>query len=145
MYQLTQTQRKEVLEEMLKLVPNSDGERIRDTTNKIADLYEGQDVNALGVLYRAVEKNRFDEFASRLETYHEDYGKNVPVSARPLPAGQHLGLLRTLLMQEEQIKNGERPLEDRKRYPHQIQMIVRCPEAIKMELFFADCYQDIMG
>lgn len=145
MYQLTQTHRREVLDEMLKIVPDSDRKRIRDATNKIADLYEGQDANALGVLYRAAEKNRFGEYASRLESFYEKDGKHVPVSARALPVGQHLGFLSSLLMQEEQIERGKRPKEDRKRWPRQIQNILQYPEAIKMELFFGECYKEIIG
>lgn len=143
-YELTPKKREAVFVPMLQLLPQSKRESAKKIINEIMDLYEGQDANAMGVLYRAAEKGCFEKYVKKLESYYEKEGKYVPVQFRHLARRQPLALLETILKQEEEIQAGKRPEKDRERWPKPLQNIHEHPESIKMELFFANCYKEIM-
>ncbi len=141
--QIPVSERSGVLDELLELIPRGQRASARKTANKLADLYEGQDANVIGVLWRAAQRGKFDEYTRKLHDYYNTDGKNVPVNVRSLPAGQNPAILETLLKKEEQIAAGTRDPKDRSYHPRVLQNIMRHPEAIRMELFFLKCYQDM--
>lgn len=141
--QIPLEQRKEILDEMVLLVPSEKRQQVLKVTNELADLYEGQDANTIGVLWRAAQKGKFDEYAQKVREYYNTEGKNVAVELRPLPAGMNPGILEMLLTKEEQIRSGDRDPKDRLYLPKAGQKVMVHPEAIRMELFFLKCYQDM--
>ncbi len=141
--QIPLEQRKEMLDEMVLLVPIEKRQQALKVTNELADLYEGQDLNTIGVLWRAVQKGKFDEYAQKLREYYNSEGKNVAVEVRSLPAGMDPGILEMLLKKEEQIRSGDRDPKDRLYLPKIGQNIMVHPESIRMELFFLKCYLDM--
>lgn len=56
---------------ILKHVSKEDWGAVRWRAARIAKAYVGQDVNALSVLAYAAEQGKFDEFAGKLEGYHD--------------------------------------------------------------------------
>ena len=136
-------QRKEILEEMMSLVPKNTREQTLKVTNELADKYEGQDANTIGVLWRAAQKGKFSEYAKKLSEYYDKEGQKVSVQVRSLPAGQDPVILEMLLKKEEQIRAGDRDPKDRLYLPKIGQKIMQYPEAIKMELFFLSCYVEM--
>ncbi|MDE1970373.1 MAG: hypothetical protein KGI50_02225 [Patescibacteria group bacterium] len=145
MFELAQRDREAVIMEILAFLPPEKREEAQKLAQRVTNCFEAQDANALSVLYRAAEKGRFDEYAQKLQEYHEKEGKNVPVDTRSSPRNGDIIVLRALLKKEEEIRRGEREPSDRNYLPRRSQNLVKHPGAIKMELFFFDCFQDICG
>lgn len=143
MFELAREDRDSVIADMLKFVPGKERERVQRLTNEVVDLFEAQDTNALGVLYRAAEKKKFDEYVKKLKNYYEKEGKDVSVNIRSGPRNQNITVLRSILEKEEQIQNGKRDRKDRTYLPQPLQNLMKYPGAIKMEIFFFDCLRNL--
>ncbi|MBN2052079.1 hypothetical protein JW756_01115 [Candidatus Woesearchaeota archaeon] len=143
MYELNKEDRKQVVDDLALLIPNSKRCEARKIVNELADLFEGQDMNAVGLLYRSAEARRFDYYVKKLRVYYEQEGKNVPISIRSIARNQNIGVLKDIVEKENQIMNGSRPKSDRKYWPKQVQILARYLGSVKMELFFADCLKEI--
>jgi len=145
MLHIPREQRSEFLDSIVAMFPEEKREDVITTVNDLADLYEGQDANIMGILYRAAEKKRFDEYAEKLQQHHQEHGNKVSWEGRSFVRGQDNTILRMLLMKEEQIQRGTRPEKDREYHPKVLQTMMKYPAAIREELFFLDCYREIMG
>lgn len=140
---MAQISTSDIINKLTGMFPADKRSVVKNTVSEIVGLYEGQDVNAMGVLWRAVEKDRFDEYATKLKEYHASEGKNVPVVARSVVVGQNTVILETVLKREEEIAQGIRPATDRQYLPKEIQKLANYLGAIRMELFFLKCYRDL--
>jgi hypothetical protein len=134
MYQLDATKRQQAISQVLGLLPSKSRTEARRTMVSLVHLFEGQDVNVIGVLYRAAEKGRFDTYSERLRKYYALHGKEVPIEVRSLPFGQDVDILRSLISPNRQ-RNPN--------YPPKLEELRRNKRAVKMELFFFDCYEEI--
>lgn len=141
MYLISSDGRAKVVESVLRFLPPESRDNARTAITEIADLFEGQDANALGVLHRAAERGRFHEYVGRLRDFYETKGKAVPVDVRPLPVFADPVILSRLLFVEKTIQLGHKSPDERTLYPRNFQEMMRSPEAIEMELFFLDCYR----
>jgi hypothetical protein len=132
--QYTPSQRSQALTTVLRLLPEDQRTQARSEIESLVECFDGQEVNTLGVLYRATEKGKFHEFAGKLRDYYLREGKKVPLETRGLPIGQDVQILRHLISRAGQTNPN---------FPPQLEALQRSPAAIKMELFFFDCYEEI--
>lgn len=139
MYQLNKKARNKTITTILATLPKNERGEKRAEVNEIVDLFEEQDANALGVLHRAAEKGRFEEYIGKLKDYYQREGKDVPVDERPIARFQPAGELSYWLKRN---RNGK---ADNPNLPNEVKNLIEHPESIKMELFFAKCYEEIMG
>ncbi|MBU1111533.1 MAG: hypothetical protein ABIG93_01035 [archaeon] len=137
MYQLEEQTRNEFADKVAGLVQESQRDRARQETRELSDLFEGQELNVTGVLYRAAENDRFYEFAGKLRDYHRNCGDNVSAEGREVVRGQDVRMLKMLLNQVE-IDNIN------PNFPKELHKMTRYPDAIREELFFFKCYEDLM-
>lgn len=144
MYELNPQKRKEVMGELLQLLPPSKRNEARKTVNELADLFEGQDLNTIGVLWRAAEVNKFDDYTAKLKDYYTREGQYISVRSRRTARNYNVGLLRAIAIQEKQIAEGFRPESERRYWPQQFRELIKDLGSVKMELFFADCFEEIM-
>jgi hypothetical protein len=143
MYELNKEDRKRAVDELVLLIPHSKRDKARKNINNLADLLEGQDMNAVGLLYRAAEVGKFDYYVKKLQDYYKQDGQNVPIDTRIVARNQNIKMLRDIVEKETQIAAKSRPKADRKYWPRQIQILARYLGSVKMELFFADCFEEI--
>ena len=144
MYELTTDDRKGIVDEILRLLPGRDHDDTRRTIEDLADKFEGQDINTVGLLYRAAEAGKFDDYARKLDDYYEKEGQNIPVGERCYARNKDLRILRDIDQKETEIEAGTRPREHRSYWPLEIQGLARHLGSVKMELFFASCFQEVM-
>ncbi len=143
MYEINRDQRKEIVDEILKLI--SDNKDItRKTIDDLVDKFEGQDMNAIGLLYRAAEASRFEEYVAKLNDYYTKDGQYVSVDNRKAARNYNITILRDIVNKETEIVNLERPASHRNYWPIEVQTLAKSLGSVKMELFFADCFQEIM-
>lgn len=147
MLQISVEERQEILRTFVREchVPERKREGVFKTINELADLYEGSDSNVIGVLWRAMERGteEFDKYAKKLQNYYKSKVAKIPANARSLVSGQDIATLEMLLQREEQIARGERVAKDRMFLPKYAQEMSKYPDAIRMELFFMDCYKEM--
>lgn len=144
MYEIKKEERAGIIDELVRLLPD---EKKADATTRVdhlADLYEGQDQNTIGVLWRAAEMGRFDEFAERLQEYHDEKGQHISVKERAYARNQDARVLNMLLQKEREIEAGTRHPKDRSYHPKALQDLARHVSSMEMELFFMDCYREMM-
>jgi predicted RNA-binding protein with RPS1 domain len=144
MYELNKEERKRAIDELVLLMQYSIRDKARKTANNLADLFEGQDLNAVGLLHRAAETGKFDYYVKKLQDYYRQEGQNVSVDIRSVARNWNIGvLLRDIVEKETQIADKTRPRTDRKYWPKKIQILARYLGSVKMELFFADCFKEL--
>ena len=124
-----------VVSGLVKLFPEEEKARVGEEARYLLSLYQGQEINTIGVLYGAAEKQRFDEFARKLKDYHEKTGKDVPIDDRALPIGVDVRVLERIVSPRG-MKNPN--------FPPQLQNLQKHPEAVRMEIFFWNCYQELI-
>lgn len=146
-YVVQEQDRENIASELVYMLPENERDGAKKKILEIADLFEGQDENAIGLLWRAAEHERFDEYAQKLLDYHQEKGQYVSPSDRRAISRANLQepVLRMMAQREEQIANGTRPAKDRTYLPEQMQKLITKRGAVNMELFFLDCYRDLMG
>jgi hypothetical protein len=146
-YILPKEERESMVAELVELLPAEGREEAKKKVMELSDLFEGQDLNTLGVLGRAAEKGRFDEYEQKLREYHQEKGQYVSPSDRKLICETQIPepILRMMAQKEDEIAMGTRPVEDRDRHPRKIAALMPKRGAVKMEIFFLDCYKEIMG
>jgi hypothetical protein len=145
MRELDKEQTKEVINEILTFLHKDKRNEANKNINDLVNLFEGQDMNTLGVLYNSAEKGRFEEFYKKLKDYYENDGKNVSVNNRVYARNVGAIILEDIVKKETEIANKERDPKDRKYWPRNVQMIAEHLDSVKMELFFLNCYREIAG
>src|SRR3989344_6663175 len=84
MYQLDETKRNEFASMVAELFPEIKRAKVKQEARELSDLFEGQDINVFGILHRASEKERFDEFKDKLRLYHESHSIGISPYHRQL-------------------------------------------------------------
>ena len=144
MYELNKKNRTKIRDSLVQLLPVPKQDEARKTIDNLADIFEGQDMNTVGLLYEAAEVGKFDEYATKLKEYYEQEGKNVSVENRSVARNQNIFVLRDIVAKENQIAEGARAKSDRDYWPNQVQTLAKYLGSVKMELFFANCFREIM-
>lgn len=143
--ELESEHRTEVISTILGLLPEGERGKYQEGIAKLTKSFEGQDANTLGVLYRAAEKDRFEEFYNKLEEYYEKEGQHVSVERRGAARNVNSIVLEDIVKKETEIANKERDPKDRTYWPKKVQILAKNLGSVKMELFFLNCYREIMG
>jgi len=136
----TSEKKEEVLDILVREFPEEKREDTRTTASELMTQYEGQDYNVLGVLHRAAENGRFDEYVERLQAHYEEHVTDISPEDRRRVAGKNLDDLRYLLKRKRMRPDPA----DMRNFPKKIQDMVQCPEAMELELYFESCYREIM-
>ena|SRR3989344_3812035 len=134
MYQLDETKRDEFAGQLAELFPEIERTQVKKEAREISDMFEGQDINVLGILYRASEKGRFSEFTEKLRSYYETHSKNISPYHRKLI---------------EENRFSKRDLEYflfrvstkqiNRNLPKKLLELMDKPKAMEEELFFHEC------
>jgi hypothetical protein len=132
-----------VIDDLVEMLPQERRPECSQTLDNLANMYEGQDLNTMGIMWWAAKRDRFDEYATKLTEYHEEKAQHIPPEQRSAVAGQNIKVLKICLQKEYEIREGRRSPKDREYLPRQLQNLMTYTGAIELEIFFFNCYRDL--